>query len=738
MISISSSAASMNVNRHAFLHNGQGCKSKQILQYAHPEMFQAAKARPKTIRDACDEENATSMNTLSKEDVVKSEPQFTWYTMDARDDSDLSSASSHGTSGVKDKRSRQGYTKSCPSMKSLHTIEELIRGAFDNIEQMNSSSLAAFWNQASCLLQQYRKKTIHEVESKLQHKVRSLYELTRRRLVEFRPIHITQTLHAMGNIVRNVRTASCHQTFFYDLLVKNGVTSEDSIFREFVPVIVRRLEEFGTRALALIAMTFARIDMLPEFNDGTNLFDHIAHRACRSISYFNAQGLSNLAWSFAKANQHSPQLFELIAKASERCMAEFSPQDISIMLWAFTRVTHAGEHDTRLFKMLAERAMSCSSDFKSQELASTVHAFATVKRQNYKLFKMIGDEAVVQIESFSPQNLSKIVWAYATAGVPHPRLFDEAAKKASGCLSEFVSQDLSNTAWAFATAKVYNPHFFEAIAEEALAKLREFEPQHLSNIVWAYATLKLPHERLFTEVADAVLRRRTEFISQQVSSLIWSYAYVCVGSVNQRLYSLLESIVILSIDDCDSQFLANVAWSYAVANVDAPFLFRNRSAFINAILTRQDEFNLRELCQLHQWILWQKEMRPEFVVQSSFQELCYKAYTERLPNPSTFQDEVMLELKSIGLDPIEEYRLAVCGYILDAIVEIDGEKIGIEVDGPSHFAGRQPLGKLILKQRQVFNVEGLRVVSVPYWEWRGSVNKQEYLRSKLGMDLMRI
>eukprot|EP00804_Cyclotella_cryptica_P029550 CCRYP_020205-RD/>CCRYP_020205-RD protein AED:0.40 eAED:0.38 QI:0/-1/0/1/-1/0/1/0/73 len=71
--------------------------------------------------------------------------------------------------------------------------------------------------------------------------------------------------------------------------------------------------------------------------------------------------------------------------------------------------------------------------------------------------------------------------------------------------------------------------------------------------------------------------------------------------------------------------------------------------------------------------------------------------------------------------------------MLDALVEVNGEAVGIEVDGPSHFAGREPLGKMKLKHRQVLNIEGIRVVSIPYWKWDGNSNKQEYLKSKLDM-----
>ena len=96
----------------------------------------------------------------------------------------------------------------------------------------------------------------------------------------------------------------------------------------------------------------------------------------------------------------------------------------------------------------------------------------------------------------------------------------------------------------------------------------------------------------------------------------------------------------------------------------------------------------------------------------------------------------------MGLE-LEEEVLTKSGYRLDALVEADGKKVAIEVDGPSHFLGRNPTGSTILKHRQVTNLDGIPIVSVPYWEWRAldkldkdirSEKKQQYLRELLGFD----
>ena len=71
-------------------------------------------------------------------------------------------------------------------------------------------------------------------------------------------------------------------------------------------------------------------------------------------------------------------------------------------------------------------------------------------------------------------------------------------------------------------------------------------------------------------------------------------------------------------------------------------------------------------------------------------------------------------------------------------VKVNGIKVGIEVDGPSHFINRDPTGSTLLKRRQVSTLDGIHIISVPYWEWdrfgTDRAKKQEYLRAKLGLS----
>ncbi|KAL7524390.1 hypothetical protein ACHAWF_002498, partial [Thalassiosira exigua] len=111
------------------------------------------------------------------------------------------------------------------------------------------------------------------------------------------------------------------------------------------------------------------------------------------------------------------------------------------------------------------------------------------------------------------------------------------------------------------------------------------------------------------------------------------------------------------------------------------------------------------------------------------------AFVSRAPTRSPFQHDVVSVLSEIGLNPKEEVLIK-SGYRLDALVEVNGNKIGIEVDGPYHFVDRRPTGKMILKHRQVTKLDGVPVLSVPYWEWNKAKKdrrKKQYLRALLGL-----
>ena len=131
--------------------------------------------------------------------------------------------------------------------------------------------------------------------------------------------------------------------------------------------------------------------------------------------------------------------------------------------------------------------------------------------------------------------------------------------------------------WAYyAAAKELHPKLFKKVADHinGLGNLNEFKPQELSITVWAYAT---------AGESDAAIKQRDDFNSQDVTNFLWAYA--TNGQIERNLFVSLVPTVEANLSKCNEQGLANIAWAYAVANVDAPSVFNNE--FIHACLQKR-------------------------------------------------------------------------------------------------------------------------------------------------------
>jgi hypothetical protein len=351
-----------------------------------------------------------------------------------------------------------------------------------------------------------------------------------------------------------------------------------------------------------------------------------------------------------------------------------------------------------------------------------------------QLYSKLGNHivAIDNLSGFMPQNLSNIIWAFATAGESHPQLFSKLGDHiiAMKDLEQFKPQHMSNIIWAFATTSQMHPKLFIKFGDHivAMKDLGQFLTQHLSNIVWSYATTGESHPLLFQKLAHVAIARCNEFNSQGIANLLWAYA--TIGIIDKHVFTSFAPAVKSVMGHCNSQALSNIAWAYAVANVNDPLIFN--SEFIASLQSKANDFRTEEYSQLHQWQLWQDELKSGINLPPALCKKCYQVFVSQSYQPSRFQDDVISVLSSIGMLPKEEV-LTSSGYHLDAIVKVNGMKVGIEVDGPSHFINREPTGSTLLKRRQVSTLDDIRIVSVPYWDWdefgNNRAKKQQYLQS---------
>ncbi|EOD41788.1 hypothetical protein EMIHUDRAFT_447470 [Emiliania huxleyi CCMP1516] len=145
------------------------------------------------------------------------------------------------------------------------------------------------------------------------------------------------------------------------------------------------------------------------------------------------------------------------------------------------------------------------------------------------------------------------------------------------------------------------------------------------------------------------------------------------------------------------------------------WLAAERTALAQALSAR---FSRSGLCQLHQWRIWAAERAlHEGMPSPRLLERCHSAFEDGSATASSLQRAVGDGLAALGLRVEEEVQLS-SGYSLDFVVDWRGQRLGVEVDGPSHFVGEAPSGRTMLKRRQLRSL-GWRVAPVPYLEWNG-------------------
>ena len=634
-----------------------------------------------------------------------------------------------------------------PRFDNFHSVEEVIVTAYEYLDFMSRRDVSAFW---TCILKMISKRQPRQklTFDDTEHILYEIFDNTTHEdnIMDCGMRELTETTLGMAKIVKifneqgKRRGESSTHRVLRRLLLSGDTAPNRELFRFLATASVDILDEFDARSLSNLALAYAKIDYVPDFDDGSDLFDSIAMQAVHIKEDFNAQDISNMVWAYATVNKPHDLLFEAIGDqvVGFKQLDEFDPQALKDIVWAYAT---AGVSHTTLFEKVANHIVKSGDldQFKPQHLSNTVWAYATAGIYHPKLFEAMGDQVVAfkQLKEFKPQELSNTVLAYAKAGVNHPKLFETVANHIleSDSLHRFRHpQDFSNTVWAYATAGINHSKLFDKVANHIVQSdiLNRFNQQALSNTVWAYATAQVSHPKLFQKVANAAIRRQEEFISQEVANLLWAYA--TMGIIDKQLFSSFVPTAAKLIDTFNNQDLSHIAWAYAVADRDAPSLFNK--GFINKCGEKKDGFVVENFSQLYQWHLWQTKEKCNPGLPEEFSDRCHEAFISEDPTISKLQQDVVAQLSSFNLEPKEEVLMD-SGYRIDAIVGVNGKTVGVEVDGPFHFIGksRSPIGSTILKRRQVPSIDGIELVSVPYWEWnklgKNKTKKQDYLRRLL-------
>jgi len=632
-------------------------------------------------------------------------------------------------------------------MSEMRSLEEALTATYDNLDRLSPRDISAFWavvpkflggrgprtnnQQQQHMFRQFDKISTKSIQDINQYGYRELATLA---------ISLAKIIDKISKRKRPAK-GSPHQ-ILQDILIDNESKIKQLIFREIASSSVPILHEFDARHLSNLIYAFGLAEEVVLVDDGSTFFDMLAKEVMNfdNLDEFWPQALSNIVWAYANVGVSTSQLFEKVAEhiIALDSLDRYDSQALSNIIWAYATLD---EPHPKLYKKVADHIITLDNldEFWPQALSNIIWAYATLNEHHPRLFKRLADHIVGldKLDKFIPQHLANILWAYATAKETHPKLFKKVADHVAKLdnLSHFDPQAFSNTLWAFATAGESHPELFKQVADHIiqLPKLDKFNSQNLKDIVWAYATAAgESNPRLFKKLAEEAIKRQHDFKPQEIANFLWAFA--TNGHVDKHLFSSLVPSVKENLDKYNAQDLSNIAWVYSVANVDAPSVFNDE--FINVFLEKTDEAELENLTQLHQWQLWQEEINSDISLPSSLQKRCYEAFISQEIKQSKLQDDVISILSSMGLQPQEEVLME-SGYRIDAVVEVNGKQIAVEVDGPSHFIDREMTGSTILKHRQVAALDRIKVVSVPYWEWnklkKDSRKKKQYLQYLLGI-----
>jgi very-short-patch-repair endonuclease len=494
----------------------------------------------------------------------------------------------------------------------------------------------------------------------------------------------------------------------------------------------------------------------------------------------NVQELGSALWAYATAatrggavEKVAPLFRELAPVLAARARAESSPSEhsLSTAAWSYGAV---GVADADLLCALEAAAAPRLRGFTAQGLCNLAWAFAVLGHTPPAFFAALGDAAAALPGTLAPLDAASLAHALATAGAPHERAL--AAVRASVAHAaprgEYTGRQLATTARALAALGVADTRTMNVLADAALRATRRgaLEPLGAAQLAWACAASRHDAPALMEALAVYSLPRLQRFSPLGLAMLCFAYAALAHDA--PALQRALAAEVDARSAEFDGPALTIAARGLvAVPGGAAAPTFRRVRAALAALAPRLRAHELAQVYQIEMVMSAEGvprdagdagdaaaladeggEMSASRVfaalfasgeARASARSAWREQAREERRHQSATQRAVMAATARVaareGLPaPVAEHTLR-DGYSLD--VAWPAARVGLEVDGPSHFAAntRRALGATRLKQRLVA-AAGWRVVSLPFWEVDAAAGPDALdaaVRARLGTPLLR-
>ncbi|KAH9291580.1 hypothetical protein KI387_043230, partial [Taxus chinensis] len=327
----------------------------------------------------------------------------------------------------------------------------------------------------------------------------------------------------------------------------------------------------------------------------------------------------------------------------------------------------------------------------------------------------------------SAQGISNIAWALSKIGgeTIYWSEMDRIAEVSMTRMSEFNTQNVANLAGAFASMQHDAPGLFIKLAKRESCMASYFRPQELAQLLWLFSVLYHSADPLLDSL-DSIynnwINKNAKHMDSNANAMdctteggesgqnqfeLNSEAKIPQMELNDPFENQYENDIVETVEDLEFDDYYEIVESNSALQVSTGPLFNDFTRDQLEVVAWSYTINQ---CLKLEYPHLGLSVGTEF--ENRVAEAC-KTKKFNKKTTSLLQKEVGRLLVSTGFDWEQEY--SVDGYTLDVVIH--HKKVGLEIDGPSHFSRNtgSPLGPTMLKHRYLASA-GWHVVSLSWQE----------------------
>eukprot|EP00798_Chlamydomonas_sp_ICE-L_P011778 gene11778-14929_t len=225
---------------------------------------------------------------------------------------------------------------------------------------------------------------------------------------------------------------------------------------------------FGDRALALALLPPprgppkprpSRINPNPSIDRGTP--------SAALSSGFGRQEIANMAWACARLGcSGNPDLLGALAQCAVAQKRSLTAQGVSMLAWAYARLGH---QDDALVEALADASRWQARKLSGQGISNLMWAFGKFGHSRFDLYRLLSREAMFKLDEFQTGGLATVLSTWAIWDFYDPALVAPVMRSITDRLTEFKHGQLHKVLSASARLRHADRALLTALSRQVLA-----------------------------------------------------------------------------------------------------------------------------------------------------------------------------------------------------------------------------------------------------------------------------